>query len=115
MNGFAILVGCRWKLLDENCPSILFSPASDSAEFDDSFNNRTFTRDSLEVIDTTHNETSITTEEDSSHSISLPVLEAQLDDLKQQLEQVKEQFNSENFIQVLKGIVIHRVTFLKIS
>ena len=100
-------MGCRWKLVDENCPSVLFSQALDSADFDDSFNNRTFTLDSSEAIDTTHNETSITTEEtNTGQNMTLTLLKAQLDDLKQQLEEVKEQFNSENSIQVIQGIAI---------
>ena len=36
--------------------------------------------------------------------MSLTSLEAQLDDLKQELEQVKEQFNSENPIKIIRGI-----------
>ena len=88
----SIFVGCKWKLVDDNCPSVLFSQALDSANFDDSFDNRTFTEDSLEVVDTTH----------ETDSVSLTLLKDQLDDLKQQLEQVKEQFNSDP-IQVITG------------
>ena len=91
----------------------MFSQALDSANFDDSFNNRTFTEDSLEVIDTTHNETnttqndtSITTEEtDSGQNMNFTLLKAEMDDLKQQLEQVRELFNSENSIQVIAGTI----------
>ena len=89
----------------------MFSQALDSANFDDSFDNRTFTEDSLEVIDTTHNQThttqndtSITIEDtESGQNMNFTLLHAQLDDLKQQLEQVRELFNSENSIQVIKG------------
>ena len=98
-----LFVGCRWKLVDENCPSVLFSQALNSTYLDDSFNNRTFTEDSLEAVNETHNDTS--TQEDSGHDTSMTLLKEHLEDLKQQLEQVKEQLNSVNSIQVIRGMI----------
>ena len=46
--GLSLFVGCKWKLVESNCPTVLFSLASDSAEFDDSFGNDTFTGDSFQ-------------------------------------------------------------------
>ena len=48
MGGFTVFSGCKWKLLESNCPSLLFSSASDSAEFDDSFGDLAYTGDNLE-------------------------------------------------------------------
>ena len=50
---FSIFVGCKWKLEESNCPNLLFSLASNSADFDDSFINHTFTGDSSEEVQTT--------------------------------------------------------------
>ena len=65
--------------------------------------------------DSTHNETSITLEEtDSGQNMNFTLLKAELDDLKEQLEHVKELFISENSIQVIKGIT-YTLTFLQLS
>ena len=59
--GFSLFVGCKWNLVESDCPSVLFSLATDSADFDDSFNSFTFTGDSSEEIDTT-SEPTVTTQ-----------------------------------------------------
>ena len=51
--GFHVWVGCKWKLIESNCPSLRFSIASDSVELDNSFDDQTFTGDSFEEISTT--------------------------------------------------------------
>ena len=79
---------------------MLFSLASDSAEFDDSFGNATFTGDSFEEVETT----SIPTVTNSTQNVTMSSLEAELESLKQELEKVKEQFNNKNQIQVVKGL-----------
>ena len=78
---FSVFLGCKWKLEESNCPSLLFSLASDSADLDDTFANHLFTGHSSEQIET---------------------LGDVVEDLKQKLEQVEKQSNSQ--IQVAKGI-----------
>ena len=73
-----LFFGCEWTLLESNCPSLSFSLASDSANFDDSFNSLISTEDNSEIE---------TSEEDT------------LEDLQQEIQQVKEQFQ----YQVVKG------------
>ena len=77
---FSVFFGCKWTLEESNCPSLLFSSAPDSADFDDTFANHIFTGDS---------------------SVQIETLGAAVEDLKQQLEQVEKQSNSR--IQVVKG------------
>ena len=98
--GLSLFVGCKWKLVESNCPTVLFSLASDSAEFDDSFGNATFTGDSFQEVETT----SIPTVTNSTQNVTMSSLEAELESLKQELEQVKEQFNNRKQIQVVKGL-----------
>ena len=84
----------------------MFSPAFNSADFDDSLKNQIFTEVSSEVTDIVQNETSITTEETSSgQNLTLSLLKSHLDDLKQQLEEVQEQLKIGNSIQVVRGLV----------
>ena len=51
--GFHVWAGCKWKLLESNCPSLLFSIASESVDLDNSFGSQIFTGDSFEEIETT--------------------------------------------------------------
>ena len=82
----------------------MFSPALNSADFDSSLKNQIYTETSSEVINTLHNGTNITTEETSpGQDVSLVSLKSHLDDLKQQLEEVKEQVINGNSIQVIRG------------
>ena len=102
--GITIFVGCRWKLVDHQCQSLLFSQALDSAKFDESFDNRILTQENYEMISTNSTENSLTTEgTQADQNSSFTSLKAQFDDLKQQLELVKEQFQDDNTIQVIKG------------
>lgn len=56
------------------------------------------------MISTNSTESSLTTEEtQADQNLSLTSLKAQFDDLKQQLELVKQQFQDDNTIQVIKG------------
>ena len=56
------------------------------------------------MISTNSTESSLTTEEtQADQNSSLTSLKAQFDDLKQQLELVKQQFQDDNTIQVIKG------------
>ena len=87
--GFSLFVGCKWKLIESNCSSLLFSLASDSADFDDSFNNVTFTGDTSEVTNTTSSDTSF--------------LVSELESLKQQLETIKQQFENDTSLQIIEG------------
>ena len=66
-----LFFGCEWTLLESNCPSLSFSLASDSANFDQSFNGLVSIENNSEI------ESSV---------------EDTLEDLQQQLQQVKEQF-----------------------
>ena len=85
---FEIFVGCQWKLVESNCSSVLFTLAEDSAGFHHSFGNQTFTGDT--EIETTD---------------SITTLAAELEVLMQQLEELKEQLNSESPIKTIKGMV----------
>ena len=108
-------MGCRWKLIDHQCQSLYFSQAPDSAEFDESFDNKILSQENYEVISTNSTESSVTTEEtQADQSTSLTLLETQLDDLKQQLEQVKEQFQDNGSIQVVKGTFIEKFVIIKL-
>ena len=56
------------------------------------------------MISTNSTESSLTTEEtQADQNSSLTSLKAQFDDLKQQLELVKQQFQDDNTIQVIEG------------
>ena len=87
--GFSLFVGCKWKLVESNCPSLLFSLASDSADFDGSFDDITFIEDISEVY---------TTSSDTSF------LASKLESLKQELEKIKQQFENDTSIEVIKGM-----------
>ena len=58
IGGIKLFVGCKWHLVESNCPSVLFSLARESADFDDSFNDQTLTGESFE--DTIQKDTSMT-------------------------------------------------------
>ena len=96
----SIFVGCKWKLLESNCPSVSYSLASNSAEFDNSFDGLISTEDSSEEAETTTMPTTTTTTSmPTTQETTLSPLEATLDELKQQLEEVTEQ----NTINVVEG------------
>ena len=59
----------------------------------------------MDVIDPLQNDTTMVSEE-SGQDMSWTLIKSHLDDLKQQLEQIKEQLNNENSIQVIRGTVI---------
>ena len=100
--GLSLFVGCEWTLLESNCPSISFSLAEDSANFDDSFGSLVSTGDSSEGIETTSIPITTTqVETTSKQATTLGPLEATLEELQQQLESVKEQFGYP--IQVIEG------------
>ena len=106
--GISIFVGCKWKLLESNCPSVSYSLASNSAKFDSSFDGLVSTEDSSEDIETTSSPT--TTTSFSTQETTLSPLEATLEELKKQLEQVKEQFDADNTIQIVKGTILPKLS-----
>ena len=75
---FSLFVGCKWKLVYSNCPSVLFCLADDSAPFDSSFDDLIYTGDS-----------------DENPSQNMTSLEVELETLtNQQLIHGKSRFNN---------------------
>ena len=98
-----IFIGCKWKLVKSNCPSVLFSLAQDSADFDDSFGDQIREDSDLEIETTSSPVTTIstTTETNSSQNLTSQEVEA----LINQLEELKEQFINQNSVKVIEGEV----------
>ena len=69
LGGFTVFSGCKWKLLESNCPSLLFSLASDSAEFDYSFDGFVITGVSLEETTSVPTTVSETTSEQNTTEV----------------------------------------------
>ena len=91
---------------------MLFSLAEDSADFDDSFGNQITTGDSDLGIETTSSPDvttiSATTETNSSQNLT----SQEVEDLINQLEEMKEQFNNENSVKVIEGKLSIKTTQL---
>ena len=91
---------------------MLFSLAEDSADFDDSFGNQITTGDSDLGIETTSSPDvttiSATTETNSSQNLT----SQEVEDLINQLEEMKEQFNNENSVKVIEGKLSNKTTQL---